>query len=127
MRFENIEQAKECLECWQKILYLTDWIICIKFEEIDEGLCANITTAHSLKTATIRIQSKEDEELRTMKNCVEHTLIHELLHIILDLSGRRKKSLEEAEFHEANHQRVEMISRSLLMAKYNLSPEWFKN
>jgi hypothetical protein len=49
-------------------------------------------------------------------------MVHELLHIIFDMPKEKNNgSIEEYAFNLLQHQRLEFMARSLIMAKYGVS------
>ncbi|MGD1941848.1 MAG: hypothetical protein ACFB0G_11100 [Leptolyngbyaceae cyanobacterium] len=83
------EWLDERLEFWQKILRLGDWKITAQIvpqSELDEGVAGNLHHDQHMRKGEIRIMRPEDlPQLRTklFEADVEHTLVHELLHIHL--------------------------------------------
>ena len=80
------EQLEHACEVWQKRLRLQDWDIdievCRHWEIDSQGSCR---VSPELKWACIRIQEVSDSEGDTKAHYdMEHTLLHEMLHIQFD-------------------------------------------
>jgi len=129
IEFKDEKHAYECLEEWQRRLYLSDWIIRVSFEKIDKDRAAEIYTEHSQKSAKIRfnILTPERKESEPVRYCAEKIMVHELLHILFDIVRYDQSSLAENELELAQHIKTEFMARSLIMVKYDLDPDWFKN
>ena len=129
LEFENIEQARVCLEEWKTRLFLDDWIIQLKLEEVNENLCANVSATQTLKTAIITVYKKGDnyDNESPMKYCAEKLVVHELCHIALQMPSADVSSVEQWIYDSTMHQRVEQMAKSLIMAKYGMGFDWFKN
>jgi len=128
MQFETDEQMQECLKEWQERLYLQDWAIKYEVKELDDAL-AEISTIHSLKVATISFHpiTEESKKKELLKYCAEKIMVHELNHIIFDVAKFNDGGYADVEFELLQHQKTELMARSLLMAKYGMSADWFKN
>ena len=133
MEFKNIQQAYECLREWQERLFLTDWLIKINLIdtntiELNEKECSGtIIMTFENKCATMNIVClTDDARNRIIKVCHEQILIHELLHLkynwIEPTGAYESKYVDDIE-----HQLLEQMAKSLLMSKYGLPFEWFKN
>lgn len=129
MEFKDEEQAYKCLKEWQNKLGLQDWIFkIILCDDIEKDIEGKIEYQHSLKTGLISLIKKpKDVDTWITKFCMEQTLIHEILHPVLDICSYTKPNVEQFFLDNAIHQRVEQMAKSLLMAKYDLSLDWFKN
>ena len=129
IEFENIDQANECLKEWQSRLYLSDWIINIGFEELNNR-GAEIDIEHTQKSAYVAFHHPITEEIKKrerVKYCAEKILVHELLHIIFDAPKPERFSIEQCEYEILQHQKTEFMARSLIMAKYGIDFSWWKN
>lgn len=118
---------------WQSRLFLDSWVIKFKFEYEDmtsdsgqelSGLCS-FDMVNSCAIISIR-KPNEDTNNRIMKYCIEQILLHELLHCKMNWL-ETPGTLESAYFDTKEHALLEEISKSLIMAKYNLKFEWFYN
>jgi N-formylglutamate amidohydrolase len=129
IEFKSQEQADKCLKEWQERLFLTDWIIVIRISEPHEFSMPERMGENEFqlinKTGVIRILNKKYYGERITKYCAELTLIHELLHCKIDLF-ENNNTLEGIAWQTTQHQLIEELAKSLLMAKYNLKLDWFK-
>lgn len=126
--FGSQQQAEEYLAYWQDKLFLNNWIIDVKLVEPEEieGCQGGNSFVHSLMSSFIRI-SKHQEETSVTKECHEQTLVHELLHLKYNLMNSDSKSYESEYLYAEEHRLLEQLAKSLIMVKYNLSFDWFKN
>lgn len=127
--FESIEQANEYLREWQHRLFLDDWIIKINFVEANE-MPNNAGRNHFCqeKQTSLILLTKltPDTKNRISKIYQEVTLVHELLH--LKMNFVENDNTYEGKYLEIKeHQLLDQLSKSLIMAKYNLTYDWFKN
>lgn len=135
IEFKDEVQAYECLKEWQSRLFLDDWIIKIDID-VDfsnkEFKQACIEKNHVHKTALISFEKLGSRDCyvgectKLQKWCSEKTLVHELLHILFDFD-KIGTSIETNEFNDSQHQKLEFMARSLIMAKYNIPHKWFMN
>lgn len=135
MEFEDDEQLMECVEEWQKILFLEDWIIQASLHDMplldknDQELQGRNEFCVDLKNSFISvIRPNDDARSRIVKFCAECTLVHELLHCKYNwLAPPSPRTLEGAYFDTLEHGLLEQMAKSLIMARYHLPFEWFKN
>lgn len=131
MEFTSLEQAYKCLKEWQERLFLQDWIIKINLVEPDEmvmkDVCGENVFQIETKCCVVKILKPEFYGDRIVKYCAEEILIHELLHCKYNWVERDYNSIEVVYFDTLEHSLLEQMAKSLLMAKYNLSLDWFKN
>ena len=129
MKFKNDEELMQCLKEWQDRLYLNDWIIKAKLCPLSEmgNDLGNCDPVMSIKSSDIKICILNEDILHNnlVKVCHEQTLIHELLECIYERAGG--EDLGAIILEEYMHAQLELMSRSLLMAKYRLTPDWFVN
>ena len=131
IRFESEGQAVACLKEWQERLFLDDWIIKVKLCRLcdmrdSENAGENEYQAGS-KRSLIRIATDYDGEDFIEKICHEKILVHELLHCKYNWVFINAGNYVEAYFDTADHALLEQMAKSLIMAKYGLAFEWFKN
>lgn len=126
--FESQEQLNELLAYWQDKLFLNNWTVKAKLvdQEELEGCQGSNSFVHSLMSSFIRISSHQ-EETSVTKECHEQTLVHELLHLKYNLMDADSKSYESEYLSAEEHRLLEQLAKSLIMVKYNLSFDWFKN
>lgn len=127
--FQNDKELNDCLKEWQERLFLGDWIIkacLVDANELPENAGYN-NWIFEKQTSFIQIaRLTDDTKARMTKVFQEVTLVHELLHLKFGLV-ENVDSYEGkfVEIHE--HQLVEQMAKSLIMAKYGLNPSWFIN
>lgn len=132
MQFENEKQLNDCLKEWQDRLFLNDWIIKVSLvdelcDEYGAELCGRNNFNLEIKSCHIRlIRPNEDRTSRIVKFCSELTLIHELLHCKYNWC-KAPENHEGIYYDILEHSLIEQMAKSLIMAKYNLPFEWFKN
>ena len=128
IQYKNDKQLQKSLKEWQKRLFLDSWIIHVRL--CDKNQISNEEEGHidfyvENKTASILIL-QEDKESRIEKFCQELTLVHELLH--LKMGWLKSPETMEGKYYEVlQHQLIEEMAKSLIMAKYNLKLNWFKD
>lgn len=131
MTFDNIEQAYACMRDWQEKLFLQDWTIKLKLadpEDMDlDNVCGENVYQMVGKCCVIKILKPEYYGDRIVKYCAELILIHELLHCLYNWVERDYNSIEVVYYDTLEHARLEQMAKSLLMTKYNLKFDWFKN
>lgn len=127
--FQNIAEARVCLKEWQARLFLSDWTIKIRLVERDEIPGDNGRNDFQVinQSATIRLAIPSDDyKDRIQKFCHEKTLVHELLHCkfnwVVCLDTYEGKYVDEME-----HQLLAQMAKSLIMAKYGITADWFSN
>lgn len=128
MEFKTQEELNKCLQEWKRRLFLSDWNIqafLVHGEEI-EGLGGDSNVQWVNSCGTIRIRyADEMPEGMVEKMPHEKVLVHELLHF--KYMGFENHSLEAAFLDEKQHQLLEQMAKSLVMAKYGIGYEWFMN
>ena len=124
----NLQNA---LEYWKKVLHLQNW--CIKAVLTGENLevdgkvvCGRNTTEYLKCESFIEISTVEYAGEYT-KHCEELTLVHELLHCAMPLfcNDDDSATMRDAWVELLEHQRIDMLAKSLIMAKYGVGIEWF--
>ena len=131
-QFNSNEELQSCLEWWQKKLGLQDWIIKSKItsELTDDNFHGenefNVVGKHSM----IRIRPydtvKGGEWIARQPQ--ELVLVHELLHcLIYEIEYDNSESIELITYNQRQHQLIEDMAKALIMAKYNLTLDWFRN
>jgi hypothetical protein len=137
--FHNLKEAYDCLAYWKKVLFLEHWIISIKLcEDDDEDLIEDGEGGKALfgknmfvmenNSCLIKIRKYSiEEEDSIVKYSDELTLVHELLHLKYNWTAKRTDSIEYIYYETLEHQLIEQMAKSLIMAKYNLTFDWFIN
>lgn len=129
--FNSKEELNNCLKWWQEKLFLTDWIIkakiCEPCEFVDDGNMGENSFDMVNKCCVIRILDKKYYgNDRIMKYCAEKILVHELLHCLYNWSGN-EESYEGKYVDIMEHGLLEQMAKSLIMAKYDLSFDYFND
>ena len=131
MEFTSLKQAYDCLNYWQEKLFLQDWTIKIILASPEDmnlkEVCGENIYQIENKCCVIKILRPEYYGDRITKYCAEAILVHELLHCLYNWVERDYNSIEVAYYDILEHARLEQMAKSLLMVKYNLSFDWFKN
>lgn len=128
IEFQDITEAYKYLHEWQHRLFLDDWIIKIRLVDAQE-MKDNQGESHmvfeqSVALIDLAIDDKDTDQY-VAKTCVELTLVHELLH--LKYSYMENGSYEGKYLEINEHRRLEQLAKSLIMAKYDLTYDWFIN
>ena len=130
MEFKDQKEAENILEWWKKKLFLTDWIIKINLvcaSDMPDDAGVNHLN-FMMKSSSIDIaQPDKGIRERIVKFCAEETLAHELLHCKDDILIPDKGNYASVYLDERQHQLLEEMAKSLIMAKYDLPYDWFKN
>lgn len=122
---------QDSLEWWKKVLHLQNW--CIKAVLTDEKLEVDGRVVHGRNT-TEYLKCESFIEISTVeyageytKHCEELTLVHELLHCAMPLfcNDDDSATMRDAWVELLEHQRIDMLAKSLIMAKYGVGIEWF--
>lgn len=128
--FKSEEELYKYLKWWQKKLFLTDWIIKASICPPDDFITEDAMGENEFnivnKCCTIRILDSKYYGKRIMKYCAEKVLVHELFHCkynwIADNDSYESKYVDIME-----HGLLEQMAKSLIMAKYDLTLDYFKN
>ena len=132
MQYENEEQLNKSLKEWQDRLFLNDWIIKVSivdeiFDDNGEQLQGQNIFQIENKSSHIKLlKPNEDATSRIVKFCMEVTLVHELLHCKYNWCAA-PQSHEGVYYDVSEHALIEQMAKSLIMAKYDLPFDWFKN
>lgn len=138
--FKNNTEFQKCARDWQKKLLLADWLI--RFELVPKpmyigeekttrvlGVCKRIHANHEAFIQISHVDPKElnDESEIISKPIEELTLVHELLHCILNPIDYTEEQMcyETAYVELDGHTKVESLAKSLIMTKYNLTLDYF--
>jgi hypothetical protein len=129
--FKSIEQAVACLKEWQSRLFLDDWIINVKLcrqcDMCEEGNAGENEYQAGSKRSVIRIATDYDQEGFIEKVCHEKILVHELLHCKYNWVMVDPDNYIAHYFDTMDHALLEQMAKTLIMVKYDLPFEWFKN
>lgn len=125
--FKNQETLDKYLKEWQERLMLTNWIINAKI--VEQGKIPNYggisDVSFSNSHAIIQIAEYNHNNNYFFKQPQELVLVHELLHCVF-MNVVNENTIEGLYYSEKQHQTLERIAKSLIMAKYNLIYDWFK-
>lgn len=126
--FDNEAEMLQCMDEWKTRLGLSDWYIAARIcpaEDMELDDCAGESEVqHVNMCGAISILREEDlPKDSLLKQPMELTLIHELLHF--KFIAFDEKTREEAVFEIMQHTLIEQLAKALYMAKYNLTPDWF--
>lgn len=133
--FEDQEQLEKCLREWQHILFLDGWLIIAHIEDKIIGCDGNeVKNATGLNTlvyessqSDIQLLSEKAhiENNNLFKHCMEKDLVHELLHCKYAWMENPNQYYESVYLEANEHQKLEEMAKSLIMAKYNLDYDYF--
>lgn len=130
-KFKDDDDLQKHLAFWKHVLHLDHWCI-------EAGLVENLKNeesgeerVHGLNycvpqscEASIAINTTDDED-SYVKHCEELTLVHELLHCVIPMYEREESTLEGTAYALGVHQRIDLLAKSFIMARYNLDMDWF--
>lgn len=127
--FDSSKELNDCLKWWQEKLFLTDWIMRAKIVSPDEFILGPDQMGENTvdwvnKCCIIRILDPKYYGDCVMKYCAEKILIHELLHCKYNLNCGNG-TYESNYVDMIEHGLLEQMSKSLIMAKYNLPFDYF--
>lgn len=132
-KFESDAQFQKMLRYWQSRLFLDHWIIkatLVPHEiKTDDGRLLegrNFLTPQS-GCAVIEVCQYDKDEDVVEKHCEELTLVHELLHCKYAYFEDTDPTLESAWYETMEHKKLHEMARTLLMVKYEIGLDWFKN
>lgn len=130
--FKSKEQLAEITKEWQSRLFLGDWIIESYFVNPHEMSNPNFAGESDVqwvnKMGTIKLLHPDIMPNNGLsKQPQEQILVHELLHFKFFGVEQMNATIEGVFWDTMQHQLLEELARSLIMAKYNIKNEWFKN
>lgn len=133
--FEDQEHLEMCLREWKHRLFLDHWLIRASItNEITDVDGKVITDVSGYNTfifeschANIQILSDRAYKENNMlfKHCMEKDLVHELLHCKYDWMGNQGGTYEGVYLDATEHQKLEEMAKSLIMAKYGVGYDYF--
>ena len=129
MAFKSNKELYDSLKEWQTRLFLSEWTICAKLVEpvVIPGLQGENELSFENNASVISIIIPGDDVInRVQRFCAEKVLVHELLHCKYNIL-EKDNTYESAYLDSRQHQLLEQMAKSLIMAKYNLPFDWFKN
>ena len=126
--FKSAKELQECKDWWIEKLQLKDWNIVVGIGKCeDDNNHGENETEWVGKSAMITIERREDMDDFICKQYEEIVLVHELLHCKIMLYEKDRMTIEEFQFMLNQHQLIEQMAKALIMTKYNLTFDWFKN
>lgn len=134
IEFKDEAQAHECMKEWQTRLFLDDWIVRLAIldqHEMPESDCDGYNHRfNTTKACKISIARKaKDDAACLVKHCEELVLVHELLHCKPWLThyAENQGAMAGCFVEQHEHTMLDQMAKSLIMAKYNVTFDWFKN
>lgn len=132
--FRDEQELKNCLREWQRILYLDDWVIqahLIDHTSLEEMSGEELQGRNEFdiinKSAIIYVIKADDyTNSFILKYCAEKVLVHELLHCKYNWLSPTD-TVEGKYFDTLEHQLLEDMAKSLILARYNITKDWFRN
>lgn len=133
--FESPEQLETILREWQHRLFLDGWLILAHIEDEIVDVDGNVrddvaglnTLIYEASQANIQILSEKsyNENNNIYKQCQEKDLVHELLHCKYAYMESNHDTYESVQLELMEHQRLEEMAKSLIMAKYGVDYDYF--
>lgn len=131
--FNNDEQLHQTMLEWKSLLMLDSWTIATMLCSLNELKDGELTLVgknevdYINKGAVIYIVDGKDIPLTAERFCAEETLVHELLHCKYNVLSDNDCSYEGAMLDAHQHQLLEEMAKSLMMARYDLPFSYWKN
>ncbi len=130
-KFNSNEELQACIEWWQAKLGLQDWIIKGKSTNDLQDIgnhgenSFNVVGKHSM----IRIRPYDSVEAGEWiaRQPQELVLVHELLHCLIYEIEKDTESIELIIYNLQQHQLIESMAKALIMAKYDIGLDYFRN
>lgn len=130
-KFNSNEELQACIEWWQAKLGLQDWIIKGKLTNDlqDTGSHGEneFNVAGKLSMIRIRPYDSVKEEKWIARQPQELVLVHELLHCLIYEIEKGTESIELIIYNLQQHQLIESMAKALIMAKYDIGLDYFRN
>ncbi len=133
--FTSDKELEECLKYWKDILFLNDWTINVQRVNMNDpvlegdksGVCSFnfVLSAATISIGSVSTMEEGDLKNLSQKVCEEQVLVHELLHCKLIYLVKDNPTYTEGYFDAFQHRTLEQISKSLIMAKYNVEFDYF--
>lgn len=130
--YTSDKQLQSSLDEWQTRLFLDDWIIYAsivdpdEMDDLDNNGQVNMNFVdHSANIKLAKI-SQDERERSVSVPCQEAILVHELLHLKYNLLIL-ENTYEERVLDLNQHMLLEQLAKSLIMAKYHIGFDWFRN
>lgn len=133
MEFTNKKELMKYLNEWKHRLFLDHWIIDadLKDEVFDDenNECWGLNKIDVVsRVSYISIRKYCDKDINAVrKYCAEQILVHELLHCIYNWLIKDGNNHDAMYYDTMDHQQLDKMADSLVMAKYNIPFEFFIN
>lgn len=132
IEFGTQEELNLSLKEWQTRLFLNDWMIKAEIVPLSELSDKNYVGENKYepvtKTSLIRMgKFNSDAKNGICKMFHELTLVHELMHLKLLFADGVESTMEGNYIGMNEHILIEEMAKSLIMAKYDIPFNWFKN
>ena len=131
--FRTDKQLQDTLLAWKERLMLGDWTIVAQLKPLDELKIENGLQAVGEsevdfinKNSMIHICDGRERPISAERFCAEEILVHELLHCKYNVI-HDDESYEGVMLDVNQHQLLEEMAKSLMMARYDLPFEYWKN
>lgn len=123
---ERVAQHRLFLDGWLILAHVKDKIMNPNGEEVIDAAGYN-TFIFESSQANIQLLSDESykENNTLFKHCMEKDLVHELLHCKYDWMGCQGGTYEGVYLDATEHQKLEEMAKSLIMAKYGVGYDYF--
>ena len=131
--FKSVEQFEAYAKDWQHRLFLDNWFINFNLTEdiiYQDGMELWGVSAYSFEnsSADITVFNGKLASNCDAKNIAELTLVHELLHLKIEYITDEDIMGQLPPFEVSlTHKALETMAKSLIMAKYNVPYEYFKD
>lgn len=127
--FKTKEALIECAKEWQHRLFLDHWYIeygLVNGEDIP-GMAGLNEAVWDNCAGSVSIRKMDQMPSTILNKHQEITLVHELLHFkYLPFEEVGGSTIEGGFYTTMQHQILEQMAKSLIMAKYDLDPSWFQ-
>ena len=130
--FKDNEELNAYLRWWIDKLQLKDWVIQAKLvdnitDEDGTPLSGNIDYIWENNCAFINIKAHDTLDKSSVpmsKFCAELSLVHELLHLYIGWI-KAPDTHDGTYYNSSEHKKLEKLAKAFIMAKYNLTFDWF--
>ena len=134
MQFNNLAEMEKYMRRWQHILGLDHWYIeprlVEELKDSDGEECWGLNVheqVNRVAVVSVRKFRKGDDDQAPKKYCAEQILVHELLHCHYNWLQKDYKDHAAAFYDVKDHQQLELMAEALILAKYNLTRDFFYN
>ena len=134
MQFNNLAEMEKYMRRGQHILGLDHWYIeprlVEELKDSDGEECWGLNVheqVNRVAVVSVRKFRKGDDDQAPKKYCAEQILVHELLHCHYNWLQKDYKDHAAAFYDVKDHQQLELMAEALILAKYNLTRDFFYN